>query len=288
MSRIAYVNGQYIPHADASVHIEDRGYQFADGIYEVCEIRDGNIIDVEGHLNRLERSARELEMAQPLARNALEFVMQEMRARNKVRNGLIYIQVTRGVASRNHLYPSPDTPPSIVMTARATPRESVIANATRGVAVISVPDNRWERVDIKTVSLLPNVMAKQKAKQAGAFEAWFVDSEGMVTEGASTNAWIVTHDDVLVTRHASRGILRGITREGVMKTAENLQIKVEERRFSIEEAQNAKEAFITAATTVVVPVIEIDGKKIGEGTHGEITARVRKYFYEYTDVQRDG
>ena len=285
MSRIAYVNGYYVSHLDAAVHVEDRGYQFADGIYEVCEIRDSNLIDVKGHLDRLERSANELDMTMALGRRQLEFVMSEVCARNKVRDGLIYLQMTRGVAPRNHIFPDKDTPSSIVLTARSTPQAASEAKAAHGVSVITVPDNRWERVDIKTTSLLPNVIAKQKAKDAGAFEAWFVDDDGQITEGASTNVWIVTHDNVLVTRDASKGILKGITREGVLMTAERLQLKVEERRFSVTEAQNAKEAFITAATTVVVPVVKIDGKTVGEGTPGEISQKVRTYFHKYTAAQ---
>lgn len=285
MSRIAYVNGYYVSHLDAAVHVEDRGYQFADGIYEVCEIRDSNLIDVKGHLDRLERSANELDMTMALGRRQLEFVMSEVCARNKVRDGLIYLQMTRGVAPRNHIFPDKDTPSSIVLTARSTPQAASEAKAAHGVSVITVPDNRWERVDIKTTSLLPNVIAKQKAKDAGAFEAWFVDDDGQITEGASTNVWIVTHDNVLVTRDASKGILKGITREGVLMTAERLQLKVEERRFSVAEAQNAKEAFITAATTVVVPVVKIDGKTVGEGTPGEISQKVRTYFHKYTAAQ---
>ncbi|MEP3525521.1 MAG: D-amino-acid transaminase [Hyphomicrobiales bacterium] len=285
MSRIAYVNGYYVSHLDAAVHVEDRGYQFADGIYEVCEVRDSNLIDVKGHLDRLERSASELDMNMALGRRQLVFVMGEICTRNKVRDGLIYIQMTRGVAPRNHLFPDADTPCSIVLTARSTPRAVSEANATHGVSVITVPDNRWDRVDIKTTSLLPNVMAKQKAKDAGAFEAWFVDDDGLITEGTSTNVWIVTHDNVLVTRDASKGILKGITREGVLMTAERLQLKVEERRFSVVEAQNAKESFITAATTVVVPVVKIDGKIVGEGTPGEISQKVRTYFHKYTAPQ---
>lgn len=285
MSRIAYVNGYYVSHLDAAVHVEDRGYQFADGIYEVCEVRDSNLIDVKGHLDRLERSASELDMNLALGRRQLEFVMGEVCTRNKVRDGLIYLQMTRGVAPRNHLFPHADTPSSIVLTARSTPRAASEAMAAQGVSVITVPDNRWERVDIKTTSLLPNVMAKQKAKDAGAFEAWFVDDDGQITEGTSTNVWIVTHDNVLVTRDASKGILKGITREGVFMTAERLQLKIEERRFSVLEAQNAKEAFITAATTVVVPVVKIDGKIVGEGTPGEISQKVRTYFHKYTTPQ---
>ncbi len=283
MSRIAYVNGQYIPHNEACVHIEDRGYQFSDGIYEVCEVRDGKIIDVKGHLDRLERSAKELSMKQGLSGHALVFVMKEIQQRNKVKNGMIYIQVTRGVAPRNHPFPSDDTPPAVVLTAKSTSRADSDKNAEKGVAVITVPDNRWERVDIKTVSLLPNVMAKQKAKENGAYEAWFVDGENNVTEGSSTNAWIVTKDNVLVTRDAKRGILKGITREGVLKTANNHQIKIEERRFTVKEAQEAKEAFITAATTVVMPVVSIDNKQVGDGKPGEISRRLRQHFHDYAE-----
>lgn len=287
MSRVAYVNGCYVPHQSAGVHIEDRGYQFSDGIYEVCEVRNGAIIDVEGHLDRLARSAREMDMRLGLGREQLEFVMGEIRARNKVRNGLVYIQMTRGVAPRNHLFPSEETPPSVVLTARSTPRALSEKTANEGVAVITLQDDRWKRVDIKTVSLLPNVLAKQKAKEAGAYEAWFVDDDGKITEGSSTNVWIVTKDDVLVTRDAGPGILKGITREGVIKTAEHHKIKLEERRFSVEEAIAAKEAFITAATTVIVPVVKIDGANVGDGKPGALTKRVRAYFHDLTAKQSD-
>ena len=281
MSRIAYVNGQYLSHAHAGVHIEDRGYQFSDGIYEVCEVRDGKIIDMGGHLDRLERSASELEMNLPNRRKTIEIIIEEMRLKNRVQNGIVYIQVTRGVSPRNHLFPSPSTPASIVMIAKSTSREASDKKAAAGVSVITVPDNRWDRVDIKTVSLLPNILAKQKAHEAGAYEAWFVDADGNVTEGTSTNAWIVTQDNVLVTRDASRGILKGITRGTTMKVAENLQLKVEERRFTIEEAKQAKEAFLTAATTICIPVIKIDGQPVGDGKVGDISRRVRSHFHEH-------
>lgn len=281
MSRIAYVNGQYISHAHAGVHVEDRGYQFADGIYEVCEVRDGKIIDMGGHLDRLERSARELEIALPNRRKTIEIIVEEMRHKNRVQNGIVYIQVTRGVSPRNHLFPSPSTPTSMVMTAKSTSRKASDSKAAAGVGVVTVPDNRWDRVDIKTVSLLPNVLAKQKAHESGAYEAWFVDGEDKVTEGSSTNAWIVTKDNVLVTRDASRGILKGITRGTTMVVAESLQLKVEERRFTVEEAKQAKEAFITAATTICVPVTKIDGDPVGDGKVGEIAQRLRAHFHEH-------
>lgn len=280
MSRVAYVNGQYVPHGEAVIHVEDRGYQFADGIYEVCEVKDGRMTDVPGHLDRLERSAKELSMGLPMGRKAMEVVMEEVRQKNRVQNGMIYMQVTRGVSPRNHLFPSIDTPPAIVMTAKSVSVEQNIKKAENGVRVTTVPDNRWERVDIKTVSLLPNVLAKQAAHDAGAYEAWFIDNDGFVTEGSSTNAWIVTKEDILVTRQATPGILKGITRATALKTAEHLQIKVEERKFTVEEAISAKEAFITAATTVVIPVTHIDGEKVGDGKPGSMTRRIRENFHE--------
>lgn len=281
MSRIAYVNGRYVPHGQASVHIEDRGYQFSDAIYEVCETRDGKLIDLPGHLDRLERSAQELHLALPMNRTALTFVMGEVTRLNRVENGLVYLQISRGVAPRNHYFPKPDTPPAIVVTARSSSRALSESKAARGISVISVPDIRWERVDIKTVSLLPNVLAKEKAKAAGADEAWFLDENGDVTEGASTNAWIVTADNVLVTREATGSILKGITRMGVMRTAEAVQLRVEERRFTLEEAKAAKEAFISSASTIVMPVVKIDGHVIGDGTPGPVAKRLRALFHDH-------
>ena len=281
MSRIAYVNGQYLSHSHAGVHVEDRGYQFSDGIYEVCEVRDGKIIDMGGHLDRLERSANELEISLPNRRKTIEIIIEEMRQKNRVQNGIVYIQVTRGVSPRNHLFPSTSTPASMVMTAKSTSREASDKKAATGVGVITVPDNRWDRVDIKTVALLPNVLAKQKAHEAGAFEAWFFDADGNITEGSSTNAWIVTKDNVLVTRDASRGILKGITRGTTIAVAESLQLKIEERRFTVEEAKQAKEAFITAATTICVPVTKIDGQPVGDGKVGDISRSLRAHFHEH-------
>lgn len=281
MSRIAYVNGRYVPHGQASVHIEDRGYQFSDAIYEVCETRDGKLIDLPGHLDRLERSAQELHLALPMNRTALTFVMGEVTRLNRVENGLVYLQISRGVAPRNHHFPKPDTPPAIVVTARSSSRALSESKAARGISVISVPDIRWERVDIKTVSLLPNVLAKEKAKAAGADEAWFLDENGDVTEGASTNAWIVTTDNVLVTREATGSILKGITRMGVMRTAEAVQLRVEERRFTLDEAKAAKEAFISSASTIVMPVVKIDGDVIGDGTPGPVAKRLRALFHDH-------
>ena len=212
MFRFAYVNGRYVPYASAQVHVEDRGYQFSDGVYEVCEVRDGGLMDERRHLDRLDRSLSELRIALPIARSALGVVLRETVRRNRVRDGLIYLQVTRGVARRDHGFPPPGTRPSLVVTARPLDRVKQSALAETGIAVLTVPDDRWSRVDIKSVSLLPNVLARQAARDAGAREAWLVDADGFVSEGASTNAWIVTQAGRVVTRPAEFGILRGITR----------------------------------------------------------------------------
>lgn len=284
MSRIAYVNGRYLPHHAAAVHIEDRGYQFSDGVYEVCEVRNGHMVDTTRHLTRLARSLRELRIAQPMNDAALRVVLREVIARNHVRHGLVYMQVTRGVARRDHAFPDASTPPALVVTAKSTRPETSDALAAKGVAVITLPDNRWERVDIKTVGLLPNVMAKQAAKEAGAREAWFVDREGYVTEGSSTNAWIITKDGEIVTRPAESGILRGVTRTTLLELAKEEKLKVVERPFTVNEVKAAAEAFITAASTVVMPVVKIDGDSIGNGTPGPIAKRLRERFHDIAEL----
>jgi D-alanine transaminase len=283
MSRIAYVNGRYLPHSGAAVHIEDRGYQFADGVYEACEIRDNALIDVRRHLDRLERSLAELDMASPMSRAALITVLRQVARMNRVRNGLLYLQVTRGVASRDHAFPKPPVPPSVVVTAKPISPAASRNRAETGIAVISCPDNRWDRVDIKTVGLLPNVLAKQAARAAGSYEAIFVDADGNVTEGASTNVWIVTANGDLVTRPAEHGILKGITRDVVIEAARSLGIKVIERYFSLEEAKRARESFITAATTIVLPVVRIDDTSIGNGVPGSISTRLREVFHQFAE-----
>ncbi|MEX0852971.1 MAG: D-amino-acid transaminase [Bauldia sp.] len=283
MSRIAYVNGRYLPHHRAAVHVEDRGYQFADGVYEVCEILNGRLIDERRHLARLRRSLGELRIRPPMTAVALGVVIREVVRLNRVADGIVYLQVTRGVARRDHAFPTGDVAPSLVVTARAIARGPLDRRAGEGIAVVTVPDNRWERVDIKTVSLLPNVLAKQKAREAGALEAWFVDREGFVTEGASTNAWIVTAEGTLVTRSADRGILRGITRGVLMDLIRRRRLKVEERAFSVKEALAAREAFITSATAIVTPVVSIDGRPVGGGRPGPIAARLRGAFHRYAE-----
>lgn len=278
MSRIAYVNGRYVPHRAAQVHIEDRGYQFSDGVYEVCEVRDGRLVDTTRHLQRLGRSLSELDIAPPVNDNALRHIIAETVRRNRVRDGLVYLQVTRGVAKRDHAFPATDTRPALVVTARPADPDVAEAKFRDGVSVVTVPENRWDRVDIKSVSLLPNVLAKQAARAAGAYEALFVDEDGYVTEGSSSNAWIITKDNVLVSRPADHGILRGITRTTLLEVVDEVGLRFEERPFTIEETLDAKECFITAATTILVPVVAIDGKTIANGRPGEFTGRLRTAF----------
>lgn len=277
MPRIAYVNGRYLPLQHAKVGIEDRGYQFSDGVYEVCEVRDRHLIDLVPHLDRLERSLSELRIDWPVDRRVLPGLMREVVRRNGVMHGLVYVQVTRGEAPRDHVFPA-NAKPALVITAKPTSLEAGEAKRDRGISVITVAENRWDRVDIKSVSLLPNVLARQQAKDVGAAEAWFVGDDGIVHEGAATNAWIVK-DGVIRTRHAERGILRGITRATVMRVAEQLQMRVVEEGFSVEEAKAADEAFATAASTVVMPVVAIDGAVVGDGKPGPVTMRIREAFH---------
>ncbi len=284
MFRFAYVNGRYVPYASAQVHVEDRGYQFSDGVYEVCEVRDGGLVDERRHLDRLDHSLSELRIALPIARSALGVVLRETASRNRVRNGLVYLQVTRGVARRDHGFPPPGTRPSLVVTARSLDRAKQSALAESGIAVLTVPDDRWSRVDIKSISLLPNVLARQAARDAGAREAWLVDADGFVSEGASTNAWIVTQAGRIVTRPAEFGILRGITRTVVLEVAAKQGLSVEERPFSVAEAYEAREAFATAATQLVMPVVAIDGKPIGDGKPGPVARGLRARFHETAEI----
>jgi D-alanine transaminase len=286
MSRIAYVNGRYVEHREARVHVEDRGYQFADGVYEVCEVREGFIVDLSRHLDRLGRSLSELSISWPMGRAALTHVIRETVRRNGVSDGMFYLQVTRGVAKRDHVFPGLGTPSSLVVTAKHGDRAAANTKAEKGISVITVAENRWDRVDIKTVGLLPNVLARQKAKEHGAAEAWFVDERGMVKEGAATNAWIVTMDGVLVTRPAVHGILRGVTRTTLFDLAAKMNLRIEEREFSTEEAKKAREAFITAATTLVMPVVAIDGTPVANGTPGSLSLSLRDAFFDVAEKIR--
>lgn len=281
MSRIAYVNGQYVPHSEGVVHIEDRGYQFADGVYEVFAVHGGRLIGVQGHMDRLAHSLNELRMDWPMARGPFMVVVNEVVRRNHVKDGLVYIQVTRGVARRDHPFPK-DINSSMVVTAKKMAPLDKEA-LSKGVGVITIPDVRWKRRDIKSISLLPNCLGKQEARESGAFEAWMIDDEGMITEGTSTNAWIVTKNGELVTRDISSAILNGVTRLAVLEAAEAAGITFTERPFSEQEALDAKEAFITSSTSHVKAVTRINDKSVGNGHMGELTGRLLDLYVEYIE-----
>ncbi len=280
MGRIAYVNGRFVPHGEAMVHIEDRGYQLADAVYEVWAVFGGRLADAEGHFARLERSLGELRIAMPMSRAALTLVLKEALRRNRVREGMIYLQVSRGVAKRDHAFPTTAVRPAVVITASTVDREGVEARAAKGVSVVTTPENRWGRCDIKTVGLLPNALAKQKAREAGAAEAWFVDDLGFVTEGASSNAWIVDGEGRLRTRDTNANILRGITRSTLLDVIAREGMEVDERPFTPADAVAATEAFITGAGTLVLPVIAVDGKPVGQGAPGPVAIRLRRLYIE--------
>jgi len=283
MSRIAFVNGRYLLLRQAMVHVEDRGYQFGDAVYEVCEVREGRLIDERRHLARLKRSLDALQIRPPMSQASLGVVLREVVARNRIGYGIVYLQVSRGVARRDHGFPAADVPPSIVVMARPLNARKNEALAAAGIAVISVPDNRWGRVDIKTTGLLPNVLARQAAIAQGARDAWFVDKDGTVTEAASANAWIVTPDGKVVTRPADHGILKGITRTVLFDVIKGQGLSVEERPFTLSEAYAAREAFVTAASQIVLPVVRIDGHVIGEGKPGPLATALRRAFHQYAE-----
>ncbi|MGD9980693.1 MAG: D-amino-acid transaminase [Hyphomonadaceae bacterium] len=275
MSRVAYVNGVYLPLRNARISIMDRGFQFADSIYEVWAVRGGRMFDVDEHMARLQRSLAELRITPPMNEASLMAVMRETMRRNRVREGIVYVQVSRGAANRDHVFPAAHTRPTLVVTAKNLDRHAIARRAAAGVRIISAPETRWRRRDIKSVNLLPNVLARQGAKEKGAFEAWFVDENGIVTEGTSSTAWIVDAEGVLRTRELSHEILHGVTRAAVLKLAQERQMKVEERPFSIEEAKAAREAFITAASNAATAVVAIDDVQIGDGRPGPVTQALR-------------
>ncbi|HEY6754468.1 MAG TPA: D-amino-acid transaminase [Pseudolabrys sp.] len=286
MSRIAYVNGRYLPRSDAKVSVEDRGYQFADGAYEVCEVRGGRLVDERRHMARLDRSLGELRIARPMSRAALGVVLRETIRRNRVRDGIVYVQVTRGVARRDFPFPSADTRPSLVITARNSDMDRLEQIAAEGIAVVTVPDIRWKRVDIKSVALLPNVLAKQAAREQGAREAWLVDTQGYITEGGSSNAWIVTRDGKLITHPIGHDILAGITRSVVIDTIKAQGLAFEERSFTVDEAYAAREAFITSASQIVLPVVSINGRPVGNGAPGLIASGLRRDYHRHAEISK--
>ena len=283
MSRISYVNGSYIPHYAASVHIEDRGYQFSDGVYEVIAIHKSQPIDLEGHFTRLERSLRELEISWPVTPNALIIIIRQIIRRNRVRDGIIYLQISRGVAPRDHAFPD-HCNSALVVTAKQLPPFK-FSRSTEGINVITTPEIRWKRRDIKTVSLLGNCLAKEKARRAGCYEAWFVEDDGMITEGTTSNAWIVNDKNQLVTRNVSNTILNGITRLSIINLAKKNNIRFCERAFSLEEAQFAKEAFITSTTSFVKPVLKINEKSVGDGKIGSLTIKLLSFYNDHIKAQ---
>lgn len=278
MFRTAYINGTYVSYTQAMVHIEDRGYQFADGVYEVIGIREGQLIDSVRHYDRLEYSLTELRITPPMSRSALSFIISQVIQRNRVTNGYIYLQITRGVAPRNHAFPR-IAKPSLVITAKKTkPFNAEVMG--KEVNVITVPDIRWQRCDIKSISLLPNVLAKQKAFEAAAFDSWMVDKDGFITEGSASNAWIVTTNGTLVTRNADHDILNGVTRLGVLDIVQEQNIPFEERPFAPDEVKQAREAFLTSTTNWIRPVTAIDGQTIGNGKVGPLTIHLLQAYNE--------
>lgn len=281
MSRIAYVNGRYVPHRAARVHVEDRGYQFADGIYEVVAVRHGHLVDEIPHLDRLDRSLGEMRMAAPMGRAPLRHAMREVIRRNRVADGIVYLQVSRGVAPRGHAFPKGIAPSVVITAKRLAPN---FAQMEKGIAIVTLPDLRWKRRDIKTVNLTANVLAKQQALDAGAYDAWLVDDDGMISEGTASNAWIVTKGRELITHTPDYRILNGITRIAVRGMAENEGYRFVERPFSKDEALGAAEAFITGTTSWVTPVVSIDGKPVGDGRPGPLTRALQRLYAAHADV----
>jgi D-alanine transaminase len=279
MSRIAYVAGQYLPHRQAAVHIEDRGYQFADGVYEVIAVVGGHLVDEELHLKRLHRSLAELRIPAPLGDSALKIVIREVIRRNGVDTGIVYIQGTRGAAPREHAFPKAAKPVLVVTSRRSRPPDPRLGDD--GIAIITIPDIRWQRCDIKSVALVANVLGKQAAKEAGAYEAWQVDRDGQVTEGTSTNAWIVTEEGAVVTRAADMAILNGVTRLAIFDIIGREGYRLVERPFTVAEAKAAREAFLTSTTADLLPVVRIDGAPVGEGRPGPLALKLRAAYFAH-------
>lgn len=282
MGRTVYVNGTYLDEAEATVSIFDRGFLMADGVYEVTSVLDGKLIDFDGHAVRLERSLNELDMQNPVTKDELLAIHRELVTKNEIEEGLVYLQITRGApADRDFAFPDPaETKPTIVLFTQNKPGLAASPTAQKGIKVISIEDIRWGRRDIKTVQLLYPSMGKMMAKKAGADDAWMVE-DGMVTEGTSNNAYIVKGNKI-ITRALSNDILHGITRAAVLRFAREAQMEVEERSFTIDEAKDADEAFITSASTFVMPVVEIDGAAVGTGTPGNVALRLREIYLDET------
>jgi D-alanine transaminase len=287
MTRVVYVNGRYLPYAEAHVHAEDRGFQFADAVYEVCEVLGGCLVDETRHMRRLTRSLEELKIAAPMTAGAWSLVLREIIRRNRVSNGLVYLQVSRGAGRRDFTFPVAQVRPTVVCLARSSAAGKGDSAASKGIGVKTMPDIRWGRCDIKTVMLLPAVLAKEAARAEAAKEAWLVDAHGFVTEGASSNAWIVDRDGRLITRQIDNAILRGVTRTTLIDVLQRQGLKLVERPFTVEEAKAAREAFVTSATNVVMPVVSIDGQPIGNGFPGLLTLKLRADFHAVAEIAED-
>jgi len=283
MPRVSYVNGYYQRHEDALVHVEDRGYQFADGVYEVCAVLGGVLHDLDGHWDRLLRSLNNLDIDLPMSKAAFTVVLKQMIAKNRLKEGIVYYQITRGVASRDHALGFRPRP-SLVVTAKRVGFKDKVMLARHGVGVIMAPDMRWARCDIKSVALLPNILVKEVARRRQAFEAWMVRG-GVVTEGSLSNSWIVDEHGVLRTHPLGSQILGGITRQTLCRLAQDLGLSFEERAFTVEEAKSAREAFLSSSSSFVMPVTEIDGVQIGSGLPGEITAQLSAAYWDYVEGQ---
>jgi D-alanine transaminase len=283
MNRIVYINGEYLPEKDGKISIFDRGFLFADGVYEVTAVVKGRLVDYQPHMDRLGRSLGELRMAWPCTKAELRQMHEEIIRRNALDEGMVYMQVTRGSADRDFKFPK-DVPPNLVAF---TQSKKLIDNpdATTGVKVITVPDIRWMRRDIKSVMLLAPVLGKQAAYEAGAFEAWMIE-DGAVTEGTSSNAYIVK-DGRVITRPLSNRILAGITRQSLFRLAKDSEVRIEERTFTAKEAYEADEAFLTSASNFVLPIVEIDGKRIGGGQPGPVARRLRQLFLDAVEAAGD-
>jgi len=286
MTRVIYVNGRYLPYAEAGVHAEDRGFQFADAVYEVCEVKAGRLVDETRHMRRLARSLEELKISAPMTPAAWSVVLRETIRRNRVVDGLVYLQVSRGAGRRDFSLPSADVTPTVVCLARSLAPGKSASTADTGIGVKTVPDIRWGRCDIKTVMLLPAVLAKHAAQAEAAGEAWLVDEDGCVTEGASSNAWIVDKDGRLITRQIDNAILRGVTRTTLIDLIEREGLKLVERPFTVAEAKAAREAFVTSATNIVMPVVSIDGQPIGNGAPGLLTSKLRADFHSVAELAK--
>ena len=282
MSRVAYVNREYTEYKKSYIHIEDRGYQFADGVYEVFAIIDSKIVDYDGHIKRLYRSLNELSISSPIQKKSYKFHINEIIKRNIIKDGLVYLQVTRGVASRDFKFPK-NSKSSIVIIGKNTPSNYYHNNFNKGIKVKTTKDLRWKRVDIKSLNLLPPVLAKQYAADNDCEEAWLLDDDGYITEGSSSNAWIVKNKTV-ITRPVSNSILNGITRSTLIKSLSKAGYKFTERRFNINDIKNADEAFITSATQFVMPVIAVNNIKIGNGSVGEFAQLFKEIYFKYISL----